>query len=108
MLKGKHTVAEIEGVRCSIVETGVSDERIKFLRKILEVNKYVVKTEQEKAKDGSLLASSVIGVTDLIFNVMIYLYERNLVREDGHVLNPAYWNQWPDKDWDMPYYQVQR
>jgi len=108
MLKGKHTVIEIEGVRCTVVETGVSDERVKFLKEILEFNGYEVKTEKEKAKDGSALATSVIGVTDIVFSAMINLYERKLLRKDGHILNPAFWNQWPDKDWDIPYYMVQR
>ena len=106
MLKGKHTVIEIEGVRCSVVETGASVERVTFLKEILEHNGYVVKTEKEKAKDGTLLTSSVIGVTDILFSAMINLYERKLIRKDGHVLNPAYWNQWPDHFWDIPYYQV--
>ena len=108
MLKGKHTVTEIEGVRCTVVETGKSDERVKFLKEILEFNGYEVKTEKEKAKDGSALATSVIGVTDIVFSAMINLYERKLLRKDGHILNPAFWNQWPDEDWDIPYYQVQR
>ncbi|MCX6242967.1 MAG: hypothetical protein NTX43_14280 [Bacteroidetes bacterium] len=108
MLKGKHTVIEIAGVRCTVVETGASDERIAFIKEILEFNGYEVKTEKEKAKDGTLLATSVIGVTDILFNAMINLYERKLLRKDGHILNPSYWNQWPEKDWDVPYYQVQR
>jgi len=108
MLKGKHTVTEIEGVRCTVAETGVSEERLAFLREILEFNGLLVKAEKEKAKDGSLLTTSVIGVTDIIFNPMIVLYERRLLRKDGHVLNPAFWNQWPDKDWDIPYYQVSK
>jgi hypothetical protein len=108
MLKGKHTVTEIEGVRCTVVETGVSDERMKFLKEILEFNGYEVKSEKEKAKDGSLAGTSVIGVTDILFSAMIKLYERKLYRKDGHILNPAYWNQWPDEDWDIPYYQVIR
>ncbi len=108
MLKGKHTVTEIEGVRCSIVETGASEARVKFLKEILEFNACEVKTEKEKAKDGTPLATSVIGVTDIRFNAIIKLYERKLLRKDGHILNPAYWNQWPDQDWDIPYYQVVR
>ncbi|MCX6284868.1 MAG: hypothetical protein NTW31_11620 [Bacteroidetes bacterium] len=108
MLKGKHTVTEIEGVRCTVIETGASEDRLTFLKGILEFNGLVVITEKEKAKDGTLLPTSVIGVTDILFNAMISLYERRLVRKDGHVLNPAYWNQWPDQDWDIPYYLVQR
>jgi hypothetical protein len=108
MLKGKHTVAEIEGVRCTVIETGLSEERMSFLRGILEHNGFQVKAEREKAKDGSLLETYVIGVSDLLFSAMIALYERKLLRKDGHVLNPAFWNQWPDKDWDIPYYLVER
>ena len=107
-MKGKHTVIWIEGVRCTVVETGASHERVLFIKEILEVNGFDVKTEKEMAKDGSALATSVIGVTDIVFSAMINLYERKLLRKDGHILNPAYWNQWPDQDWDIPYYQVVR
>ena len=99
---------EIEGVRCTVVETGTSDERLSFLKEILEHNGCSVKAEKEKAKDGSFLATSVIGVTDILFSAMISLYELKLLRPDGRLLNPAYWNQWPEKDWDLPYYQVAR
>jgi len=106
MLKGKHTVAEIGGVRCTVVETGTTDERARFLKEILEFNGYMVKTEKEKSKDGSALPTSVIGVTDILFSAMISLYERNLLTKDHHVLNPAFWNQWPEETWNMPYYMV--
>ena len=32
--KGKHIVEEIDGVRCSLVEKGVSPTRTEFLKKI--------------------------------------------------------------------------
>ena len=106
MLKGKHTVAEIGGVRCSIVETGLTDERINFLKEILELNGYEVKTDREKGKDGSPQPTSVIGVTDILFSAMVSLYERKLLTKDHHVVNPAFWNQWPEGTWDLPYYMV--
>ena len=108
MLKGKHTVTEIGGMRCTVVETGVSAARVEFLKEILEFNGYDVKAEKEKAKDGTPLDTSVIGVTDIMFNAMINLYEKKIRRKDGHVLNPACWNQWPEEDWDIPYYMVQK
>ena len=40
--KGKHIVEEIDGVRCSLVEKGVSPERTEFLKKILEKNNYLL------------------------------------------------------------------
>jgi hypothetical protein len=107
MLKGKHNVAEVEGVRCTIVETGADESRMAFLRELLTHNGYEVRAEKEKAKDGTLLETYGIGVTDLIFNPVIRLYQKKLFRKDGFVVNPAYWNQWPGQ-WDIPYYEVQR
>ncbi len=107
LTKGKHTIAEIDGVRCTVVETGLNRERTAFLKEILEFNGYTVKMEKEKAKDGSPLETTVIGLTDLIFNPMIVLYQHKLFLKDGKEVTPAYWNQWPG-DWDIPYWQVKR
>ena len=70
--KGKHNIAEIEGVRCTVVETGVTEERAEFLKNMLTFNGYEVKMEKEKAKDGTELESclrvvgtAVDGVTAL-------------------------------------------
>ena len=105
--KGKHNVAEIEGVRCSVVETGATEERAGFLKNLLVFNGYEVKMENEKAKDGSALGSYIIGVPDILFNPMIIVYEKKLIREDGKTVTPNYWNQKPEQD-DIPYWQVQR
>jgi hypothetical protein len=107
MLKGKHNVAEVEGIRCTIVETGANEGRMTFLRDLLVHNGYTVKAEKEKAKDGKPLETFVVGVTDLVFNPVIRLYQKKLFRKEGLVVNPAYWNQWPGQ-WDIPYYEVQR
>jgi len=105
-LKGKHIVAEVEGIRCTIVETGTSEKRAGFLKDLLTHNGYMVKMEKEKTKDGTLLETYIIGTTDIVFNPVIRLYQKKLLRKDGHVVNPSYWNQWPDQ-WDIPYWQVQ-
>jgi hypothetical protein len=105
--KGKHNIADIEGIRCTVVETGVSAERAEYLKKLLVFNGFEVKMEQEKAKDGTGLETFVIGVTDILFNPMIAVYEKKLQRPDGFTVSPGYWNQWPDQD-PIPYYQVQR
>ena len=104
--KGKHTIAEIEGIRCTVIETGVTPERAEFLRNLLVFNGYEVKMEKEKAKDGTELESFVIGLTDLLFNPMIVVYEKKLVRKDGFTVTPAYWNQSPNGD-TLPYWKVQ-
>ncbi len=107
LTKGKHTIAEIDGVRCTVVETGLSDERAAFLKGILEFNGYTVKIDKEKTKEGTALDTSVIGLTDLLFNPMIVVYQHKLLLSDGREVTPAYWNQWPG-EWDLPYWQVNR
>jgi len=104
---GKHNIAEIEGVRCSVVETGLSPVRAEFLRNLLVFNGYEVKMEKEKARDGSEMESYVAGVTDILFNPMIVVYEKKLNRKDGITVTPAYWNQWPQDD-NIPYWKVER
>ena len=103
--KGKVTIVEIDGVRCSVVETGLSESRAKFLKELLENNGYVVKLDQEKTKDGSPSGTCILGVTDILFHPVIKVYQHGLLREDGQEVTPAYWNQWPEGS-DLPYYQV--
>jgi hypothetical protein len=107
ILKGKHTIAEIDGIRCTVVETGVTEARAGFLSEVLVFNRYEVKTEKEKTKEGAELGTFVLGVTDLLFNPAIALYEKKLFRKDGKTVTPNYWNQKPDQD-DIPYWQVQQ
>jgi len=103
--KGKHTVVEIEGVRCTVVETGLSESRALFLKELLANNHFEVKMEIEKGKDGAALGTYILGVTDILFNPVIAVYGHKLLRKDGHSVNPAYWNQWPE-DADIPYWMV--
>jgi len=105
--KGKHNVQEIENVRCTVVETGLSTERAQFLKTLLIANGYEVKMENEKAKDGTAMPGLILGVTDLLFNPVIKVYQNKLFRTDGKIVTPAYWNQW-DSDPDLPYWMVTR
>jgi hypothetical protein len=91
--KGKHVVSEISGVRCTIVETGLSEERMKFLKEILEFNGYEVKTVPDKKAAETDPDKFTLGVTDILFNPVIALYERLLKTRDGKTITPAYWNQ---------------
>ena len=91
--KGKHIVEEIDGVRCSIVETGASAERVEFLKKLLELNNFTVKTAPDK-EEGFFK----IGVTDLLFNPVIDVYKRSLKSFTGKKVTPAYWLQQSDKE----------
>ena len=105
--KGKHNIAEIEGVRCTVVETGATPERAEFLKNLLASNGYEVKMEKEKSKEGTELETFVVGLTDILFNPMIAVYERKLIRKDGLTVSPAFWNQWPEED-TLPYWKIQR
>ena len=103
--KGKHTVAEIDGIRCTVVETGLSESRAFFLKELLSDNGYMVKLEKEKAKDGSALETYILGVTDIVFNPVIQVYGHKIKRKDGKVVTQAYWNQW-QADTELPYWMV--
>jgi hypothetical protein len=125
LTKGKHIVKEIEGILCTVVESGISSERIKFLKDLLEYNKFEVKTEKDivkakaetkgeveiDAKPDSIIAPQVetytIGVTDLVFNPMIAVYEQSLHRPGGGKVGPNYWNQQPITS-GMPYYDYRK
>lgn len=105
--KGKHNVAEIEGVRCTVVETGLSESRTQFLKELLILNHFEVKMEPEKNKDGTPAGTWALGVTDILFNPVIAVYGHRLKRNDGHSVTQAYWNQWPE-DPDLPYWMISR
>jgi hypothetical protein len=102
---GKHIVAEIEGVRTTVVESGLTETRALFLKELLRNNGFEVMMEKDKAKDGTLLETWILGVTDLEFNPVIRIYEKKIYRPDGKPVTPAYWNQWA-VDPDLPYWMV--
>lgn len=85
--KIKPQIEEFDGVRCVVVEKGISTERTAFLTQLLEYNHYTVKIV--KAEDGT----QTIGVTDLLFNPVLDVYKRRLISLAGHKVTPAYWLQ---------------
>lgn len=92
-LKAKHIVEEINGVRCTVVDKGVSRQRVDFLKNLLEFNKFEVLVAEDKkdTEDAPILYS--IGVTDLVFSPVIAVYELSLKTPDGKRVSPAYWDQ---------------
>ncbi len=115
--KGKHIEKEIDGIRVRVVENEASRERKEFLKKLLEHNGYEVLTEENPPKpvpkppaaEGEepnvdeepkvdeepemLPPTWVVGVTDIIFNPVVSVYQRNLRTLDGHHVTADYWNQ---------------
>jgi hypothetical protein len=102
--KGKHIVKEINNILCTVVESGLTLDRMKFLKELMEFNKFEVKVEEEKT-EGSAEVFFTVGVTDLVFNPMIAVYERSLTRKDGQKVSPAYWNQAKEEIENIPYFE---
>jgi hypothetical protein len=96
---GKHIVEEIDGIRCTLIEKDLDENRMRFLRDILHFNGLKVVTGINSDGNFSL------GVTDLVFNPVITIYEKGLKRRDGHIVTPAYWNQKSDQT-TIPYWLV--
>lgn len=89
----KHQITEIDGVRCTLVESGISAERLTFLRELLTLNGLEVKSKEDAPSEGSTVVTYTLGVTDIIFNPVYAVYEKTLLRADGDVVTPAYWRQ---------------
>ena len=118
-----HEFEDLDGVKCAIVEKNVSPERVEFLKKLLEYNRYkvvVVKSPPPKAAavpavvvpaaaetatvvspennpplqpSPALPETFTIGVTDVTFNSTNAIFGRLLHTPDGHVVTLAYWEQ---------------
>ena len=92
-LKAKHIVEEINGQRCTIVEKGVVSSRIDFLKNLLEFNKFEVMVSEDKKETEDAPTLFTIGVTDLVFNPVIAVYELSLKVPGGKSVSPTYWDQ---------------
>jgi hypothetical protein len=104
-LKGKHVVEELDGVRCTIVESGIPDDRKAFLSGLLHHNGFDVKAVPVAGKEGNASGTWTIGVTDILFNPVIAIYQQKLFREDGNIVTPAYWHE-QYTEADLPYWQT--
>ena len=93
VLKAKHIVEEINSQRCTVVEKGIEKKRVDFLKELLQLNKFEVVVE-EVAKTEEMTAQQYnLGVTDLVFNPVIAVYEMSMKTPKGEPVTPAYWNQ---------------
>lgn len=93
LTNAKHIIAEIEGIRCTIIEKGATLERIAFLNDLLSFNKLEVKEMKEPSELPGTEEKYTIGVTDLVFNPVFAVYERQLKTREGEIVTPGYWNQ---------------
>ena len=123
-----HEFEELDGVKCGIVEKNVSFERVEFLKKLLEYNKFTVvavPSPPPKAVAAAVVKSVecteppaappppppapetfTVGVTDYTFNPINAIFGRLLHTPDGHVVTQAYWQQKEMISHDeVPYYE---
>lgn len=118
-----HEFEELDGVKCAIVERNASQQRVDFLRPLLEFNKYtviVVASPPPKAAAAAtataatdvpvetappLPSTFTIGVTDVTFNSTNAIFGRLLKTRNGHIVTLAYWQQKEtvSRD-DVPYF----
>lgn len=89
----KHIIGEIDSVRCTIVETGATLERVAFLSDLLSFNNYEVKDVKEVPVNSDEEPKYTIGVTDLMFNPVFAIYERQLKNREGTFVTPGYWKE---------------
>lgn len=129
-----HLFEDLEGIKCAIVEKLVSAERVDFLRRILEYNRYTVVVAvspppkvvpaavkpaegegggSEPARADAVAepaapappATYTVGVTDTTFNSINAIFGRLLKTPDGHVVTLAYWQQKDKESRDeVPYF----
>jgi hypothetical protein len=89
----KHIIGEIDGIRCTIIETGATLERVSFLSDLLSFNNLEVKEMQDVSENQGEESKYTIGVTDLVFNPVFAVYERLLKTREGTAVTPGYWKQ---------------
>ncbi len=106
-----HLFEDLDGVKCAIVETTVSPERVEFLKPLLTYNNFKVivvpspppkATPAPKPAEGETLPeiavelppeTFTVGVTDSSFNSINAIFGRTLKTPDGHIVTLAYWQQ---------------
>lgn len=110
-----HEFEDLNGIKCAIVEKNTSQERVDFLKSLLEFNKYtvvVVASAPPKAAPKPVAATVegaestvqipeappapatfTIGVTDVRFNAINAIFGRLLKTQDGKIVTLAYWQQ---------------
>lgn len=127
-----HLFEELNGVKCAIAEKNASQERVDFLKQILEYNHYTVivaATPPPKAVPPKPAPAAVpgaeattettaapppppapetftVGVTDVTFNPINAIFGRLLKAPGGHILTLAYWQQKEKESHDeVPYFE---
>lgn len=89
----KHIIAEIGGRRCTLVEAGIKESRVAFLKDLLTCNGLEVIVECSPESNSSKEKLFNLGVTNVLFNPLIAVYDLSLRLPGGGIVTPAIWNQ---------------
>ena len=119
-----HLFEELNGIKCAVVEAGISQDRVDFLKPLLECNGYEVivaaAAPPKAAKPAAAPAEGeaplqeappppslfTLGVTNVMFNATNAVFGRLLKTPDGHIVTHAYWLQKEKvSDEETPYYE---
>ena len=130
-----HEFEDLNGVKCAIVEKNASEQRVAFLKDLLEFNKYEVivveiappsapapppPSTASSAETGDTTVELptnpkpqtqnpklfTVGVTNVSFNPTNAIFGRLLRTKDGHVVTLSYWQQKEAVSQDeIPYYE---
>jgi len=92
-LAGKHLFGSIDDTRVTFVEKKVDENRKEFLKRLLEHNGFEVKIQEEKRPSEEEPQLYTVGVTDMVFNPTIWIFQRKLKTFDGRKVTQDYWNQ---------------
>jgi hypothetical protein len=103
--KYKHTVNELDGVRCSIIDDNATESRVNFLKELLLLNKFEIKFVKNPPKTGQTVESFTVGVTDITFTPILAVFNKKLITKEKKSVTPNYWNQ-KFENADIPYYLV--
>ena len=93
LLKFEHTIKEINGVNCRVIEDKITKERAEFLQGLLTYNKLETVIEEVPGKTEADPVTWLIATPDVTFNPIVKVYNRELKTREGHKVTPDYWNQ---------------
>lgn len=92
-LLGKHAFGSIGETRVTFIEKKIDEDRKDFLKKILEHNGYEVVLQEERRKSEEEPQLYTVGVTDMVFNPTIDIFQRKMKTLDGKKMTQDYWFQ---------------
>ncbi|NUM32580.1 MAG: hypothetical protein HUU47_09700 [Bacteroidetes bacterium] len=97
-LNQNHIFEDIDEIKCSIVEKNCTKQRCDFLKALLEHNNYkvVIKNTTNAANESiteTIAETYTIGVTDVTFNYIKAIFNRELKAQNGNTVTPDYWKQ---------------